>query len=91
MFWNEFSKGLKWSATISLGNLKNHFNRRIDDSSFLHIQTAKTVTTYFCNVNSVPVICLHLLTKFSSLFGSSFRNLKRDSRYTVLPQSSKKN
>ena len=30
---------------------------------------------YFCNVNNVPVMCLHRLTRFSSLEGSSFKNL----------------
>lgn len=34
------------------------------------------IIPYFCNVNNVPVMCLHLLTRFSSLEGSSFKNLK---------------
>ena len=34
--------------------------------------------SYFCKVNSVPVTCLHLLTRFSSLEGSSFKNLHKN-------------
>ena len=61
---------------LSLKNLLMLINTKLHQIALYLSYTNKfQMFSYFCNVNNVPVMCLHRLTRFSSLEGSSFKNL----------------